>query len=206
MIDAWDTINLYQLKRADIKLAEKAMAMAYFEAEEDFHIKKESRTMKILEKLMHATLKYTIKNGRVYATSPNFEGIAAWLPDDKIFVSTWQYIRSGILTPIILAGRGWLKRMRAYDKLCKEKHQEHANFPHYYLYNLAVHPDHQKKGNASKLLTPILEILDQQDLACYLETSEHNISLYEHFGFRVVDKVDLRDLDMVVWFMLRKHE
>ena len=206
MVGPWDSINLYRLKRSDIKLAEKAMARAYYEAEEDFQIKKESRTMKILEKLMHPTLKYTIKNGLAYATTPNFEGIALWLPDDKIFVSTWQYIRSGILIPILLAGKGWLKRMRIYDKLCKVKHREHANFPHYYLYNLAVHPDHQNKGNASKLLKPILEILDQQGLACYLETSEHNISLYEHFGFQVVDKEDLRDLDMVVWFMLRKSK
>ena len=96
--------------------------------------------------------------------------------------------------------------MRIYDNLCKEKHREHANFPHYYLYNLAVHPDHQKKGNASKLLKPVLKILDQQGLACYLETSERNIPFYEHFGFRVVDKVDLKDFDMVAWFMLRNNE
>ena len=52
----WDSINLYRLKRTDIKLAEKAMAAAYYDAEEEFLFKNKSRAFKILEKLMHATL------------------------------------------------------------------------------------------------------------------------------------------------------
>lgn len=206
MSEIWDSVNLYRVKKKDIELAKKAMAKAYFEADDEFPFTKSSRKMKFLEKLMGTTLNYTINHGYIFATSPNFEGVAAWLPSDQIFISNWQYIRSGILIPMILAGIGWLKRMKAYDKLCKKKHRENANFPHWYLYNLAVHPDHQNKGNASKLLTPILEILDNKKLACYLETSERNIPLYEHFGFHVVDKEHLKGLETEVWFMLRKNK
>ena len=204
MIQIWDSIDLYQLKKSDLKLAEKVMAKAYFEAEEEFQFKKASKNLKFLEKLMHTTLKYTIKHGRVFSTSPNLEGVAAWLPSDKIFISDWQYIRSGILIPIITAGLSWLRKMRLYDDLCKKKHQEHANFPHLYLYNLAVHPDQQKKGYASKLLAPVLTVVDQFGLACYLETNERNIPLYEHFGFQVVDQEFLSEFDMKAYFLLRK--
>ena len=204
MINIWESIDLYKLNKSDIKLAEKVMAKAYYEAEEDFQFKKASKNLKFLKKLMHTTIKYTIKHGRVYAPSPNLEGVAAWLPSNKIFISDWQYIRSGILFPIIIAGRAWLKKMRVYDELCKRKHREHANFPHLYLYNLAVHPEHQKKGYASKLLDPVLANLDCLGLACYLETPERNIPLYEHFGFHVVDQVFLSEFDSVAYFMLRK--
>ena len=204
MIKIWKSINLYQLNSSDIKLAEKVMAKAYFEAEEEFQFKKASKNLKFLEKLMHTTLKYTIRQGRVFAPSPQLEGVAAWLPSDKIFISDWQYIRSGILIPIIIAGRKWLKKMRVYDELCKKKHQEHADFPHLYLYNLAVHPEQQKKGYASKLFNPVLAALDQFELACYLETNERNIPLYKHFGFQVVDQVFLNEFDSKAYFMLRK--
>ena len=200
----WESIDLYQLHKSDIKNAEKIMARAYIEVEDDFQFQKESKNLKFLEKLMHTTLKYTIKNGVVLATSNNLEGVAAWLPGDKIFISDWQYIRSGILIPIIIAGRNWLKKMRVYDAVCKKKHREHADFPHLYLYNLAVHPEHQKKGYASKLLDPVLANLDCLGLACYLETPERNIPLYEHFGFHVVDQVFLSEFDSVAYFMLRK--
>jgi ribosomal protein S18 acetylase RimI-like enzyme len=204
MIKIWESIDLYQLKKSDIKLAEKVMAKAYYEAEEEFQFKKAPKNLKFLEKLMHTTLKYTINHGRVFASSPNLEGIAAWLSSDKIYISDWQYIRSGILIPILMAGRSWLKKMRVYDEVCKNKHREHANFPHLYLYNLAVHPEQQKKGHASKLLNPVLSILDQFGLACYLETNEQNIPFYEHFGFQVVDQVFLSEFDSKAYFMLRR--
>jgi ribosomal protein S18 acetylase RimI-like enzyme len=204
MINIWDSIDLYQIGKSDLHFAEKVMAKAYYEAEEEFQFKRASRNLKFLEKLMHATIKYTITHGRVFATSPNIEGVAAWLPSDKVFISDWQYIRSGILIPIIMAGRGWLRKMRVYDELCKKKHQEHADFPHLYLYNLAVHPEQQRKGYASKLLIPVLAALDQLELACYLETNEGNIPIYEHFGFQVVDEEFLSEFDSKAYFMLRK--
>jgi hypothetical protein len=117
MIKILKSINLYQLNRSDIKLAEKVMAKAYFESEEEFQFKKASKNLKFLEKLMHTTLKYTIKHGVVFGISTNLERVAAWLPSDKIFISDWQYIRSGILIPIIIAGRKWLKKMRVYDEI-----------------------------------------------------------------------------------------
>jgi ribosomal protein S18 acetylase RimI-like enzyme len=206
MIQIWDSIDLYQLKKSDLKLAEKVMAKAYFEAEEEFQFKKASMNLKFLEKLMHTTLKYTMKYGRVFAPTPNLEGVAAWLPSDKIFISDWQYIRSGILIPIIMAGRNWLKKMRVYNDLCKTKHRELADFPYLYLYNLAVHPDQQKKGYASKLLNPVLAALDHFGLACYLETNDRNIPLYEHFGFLVVNQVFVSELELKAYFMLRKSK
>ena len=53
MINIWESIDLYKLNKSDIKLAEKVMAKAYYEAEEDFQFKKASKNLKFLEKLMH---------------------------------------------------------------------------------------------------------------------------------------------------------
>ena len=50
----------------------------------------------------------------------------------------------------------------------------------------------------------MLERLDMKKIPCYLNTqNEKNISLYEHFGFRVIDQLTLPDSDILHTAMLR---
>jgi ribosomal protein S18 acetylase RimI-like enzyme len=66
--------------------------------------------------------------------------------------------------------------------------------------------DHKFQGNgyASKLLRPMLKRLDEEVVPCYLETLEkHNVGLYEHFGFKVVDESNVPGTDLTNWAMLR---
>jgi predicted GNAT family N-acyltransferase len=54
---------------------------------------------------------------------------------------------------------------------------------------VAVDPELQGQGYSSKLIRPMLERLDSQELPCYLEAqSESNVSIYEHYGFEVLAK------------------
>jgi GNAT superfamily N-acetyltransferase len=56
--------------------------------------------------------------------------------------------------------------------------------PHWYLGVLATHPQRQRQGLATTLLTPILNEADRLDLACCLETSTtDNRRFYERRGF-----------------------
>jgi ribosomal protein S18 acetylase RimI-like enzyme len=95
--------------------------------------------------------------------------------------------------------------MNVYNKFCKKKHKQHANFPHCYLYNIAVDPKYQGKGYSRKLLSPMLARLDEKNLPCYLETQiEKNVSIYQHFKFDVVEKAIIPEINFDSWFMLRK--
>ena len=52
----------------------------------------------------------------------------------------------------------------------EKRHYELAPMEHWYLVALAVNPEHQGKGYASKLLKERLPAIDKQGLPCYLET------------------------------------
>lgn len=46
---------------------------------------------------------------------------------------------------------------------------------------------------------------DEEGLSYYLETiEENNISLYEHFGFTVVDESNVPETSFTNWAMLRE--
>lgn len=50
--------------------------------------------------------------------------------------------------------------------------------------------------------------IDREGLPCYLETQdEQNVPLYQHFGFKVVNKSTIPETKLTNWAMLReKHE
>lgn len=203
-----DTLNdLYSLKKTDINRAANIAAQAYTTAGDNSNLNPDpSKQLKISQILMKMTFKYSMKFGYVYATSQQIEGIVAWLPHDRTAIPLWRYLRYGVLKTLLLTERGTLNTLKKYDKICKDKHKEHANFPHWYLYNLAVHPDYQGKGYASKLLIPMLKTLDEKRMPCYLETGERNVKIYQHFGFEVVEQLtfDFINSDSDAYFMLRK--
>jgi ribosomal protein S18 acetylase RimI-like enzyme len=199
-----DLNSLYRLTKTNIKLASRIAAKAYFAADDFSSLSIDpSKRMKNLIVIMGMTLRYSLKFGAVYATSQNLEGVAAWLPHNKVKIPIWQYVRLGMLSVIIRAGKDVRNELLRYDKLAKNKHKEYANFPHLYLYNIAVDPDHQGKGWAGVLLKPMLAKADNQRLPCYLESPERNVSLYEHFGFEVLEHISSPDSDNDIWLMMR---
>ncbi|MBY8988143.1 MAG: GNAT family N-acetyltransferase [Candidatus Lokiarchaeota archaeon] len=202
-----DLENLFRFDKTNIHLAGKVAARAYFEADDfSYSPKDSSKQMKFLTKLMNLTFRISLKFGKVYAPTKNIEGVAAWLPHDKINLSTWHYIRHGALSLVIGAGKGGLKKLIQYGNLASKKHKEHADFPHIYLYNLAIDPSHQGKGYASRLLKPMFTRLDEANLHCYLESHERNQSLYEHFGFDVVERISRPEYDYDMLLMLRNNK
>lgn len=199
--------NLFRFDKSNIHLAGQVAARAYFDADDFSNYSKDpSKHMKFLIKLMNLTFRISVKFGGVYAPTKNIEGVAAWLPHDKINLSTWHYIRHGALSLVIGTEKGGLKKLIQYGNLARIKHKQHADFPHMYLYNLAIAPSHQGKGYASRLLKPMFAKLDEANLPCYLESHERNQSLYEHFGFKVVERISRDEEDYDSLMMLRKKK
>jgi ribosomal protein S18 acetylase RimI-like enzyme len=77
----------------------------------------------------------------------------------------------------------------------------------WYLYNLSVKKSAQGKGIASKLLKPMLEFCDEENIVTYLETNkESNVSLYEHFGFRLSKKEPIPKSPVMHYAMVRNPD
>ncbi len=143
--------------------------------------------------------------GKVYATSPNLEGIAVWMPSDSYPVTLWRLVRSVPLSVILGFGRSGGLRMRDLGEYIDAVHQRLAPFKHWFLQTVGVDPQFQGKGHGSALLAPMLARIDEEGLPCYLETlDEKNVPLYEHFGFRVAEESTIPGTSLTNWAMLRE--
>ncbi len=95
-------------------------------------------------------------------------------------------------------------RMINYENNAMKVKSKYADDNCWYLYNLTVHPDFQKKGLASKVLNPMLEFFDKTGQSCYLETNKDiNVAMYEHFGFEVMEKGVIPGTDVCHYGMKR---
>ena len=54
---------------------------------------------------------------------------------------------------------------------------------------LAVHPDHQGKGLASKLLKAGLEDADRAQAQTYIEASPAGLPVYLKYGWKIIDEM-----------------
>jgi ribosomal protein S18 acetylase RimI-like enzyme len=146
-----------------------------------------------------------IRYGEVCATSSNLEGIAIWIPSNNYPVTFWKMLRSVPLSKIFGFGRYGGSKMNAFNDYIDSVHQRQAPFKHWFLQAIGVATRFQRKGYASKLLRSMLSKIDKEHLPCYLETiDEKNISIYERFGFNIIDRSIVPETKFTNLAMLRK--
>ena len=137
-----------------------------------------------------------ISYGEVYTTSSNLEGIAVWMPSTNYPVTFW------IIFGLGMHGGSKMRRLGEY---LDAVHERLTPFNHWFLQTIGIAPQFQGKGYAGKLLRPMLSKIDEEGLPCYLETlDEQNVSLYKHFGFKIVDKSNVPETSLTNWAMLRE--
>jgi predicted GNAT family N-acyltransferase len=159
---------------------------------------------KLLPVLMRFRLKQGLKYGEVYATSSRIEGLALWKHSDRVDNTLWEILRLAGLGSIMAMGRRLIAQMLKIDKFVSQRRMKYAVAPYLHLGPVAVDPEHQGKGYASKLVRPMFVELDQLGLPCYLEAqSESNVAIYEHYGFKVLAKGTVPDTDIPHWDMMR---
>jgi len=201
-----DTRELQSLTKAQISLASESFAGTFRDYPVSIHyypdeMERKSGLTVFFEFLLH----YCHKYGEVYTTSPDLEGVAAWLPSEYFPMTNWRILRSVPIRVVIDFFRGGNGQMSTFSETIDEAHARLVPFRHYFLQVIGVDPIHQGKGLASKLIRPILERLDEENLPCYLETLDYpTVPIYEHFGFQVLEEIRIPGTDLKNWSMLRK--
>lgn len=203
-----DSSNLVRLTKARIRPAAEMFARAF----QDYPlfaglIPDASERKLLLPDIFQFMIRFGVLYGEVYATSPDLEGISVWFSSEKAEMTLWKMIRIGGL-PLIYhyfrMGR-CISRLVAYNKYAFKLHNRHAHFPHWYLFLVGIDPKFQGRGHASALIRPMLGRIDQEHLPCYLETqNRENVSMYEHYGFELVQLDTIPGTDVNHWAMLRK--
>ena len=198
--------DLLQLNKAHIKPAVKVLTEAFQNYPLlNYYYPDELTKKRIAHYYLSSAVFSGIRYGEIYATSHNLEGVAIWIPSDKYPVTFWRLLRSVPLSVIFGLGRYGGNKMRHLGEHIDAVHQRLAPFKHWFLQTVGVEPRSQGKGYASKLIRPMLTRIDEEGLPCYLETlDEHNVPLYEHLGFKVVDKATVLKTSLTYWAMLRE--
>jgi len=78
-------------------------------------------------------LRYGIRYGEVYASSPNLEGVAVWVPSDSWPTTLWRLLRSGTLGSMFRIGAKAGRQMQPFGRHTDATHERLAPFKHWYL-------------------------------------------------------------------------
>jgi len=197
--------ELYKVTKKDVNVCAQSLAEAFSDDNAMSHLtgrsgSREKRLKSLFRFIVRASLKYD----NVYATSPRMEGVVVWLPENVTYLSTWEFFTCGGIGIILRHGFKMPWTMMKYEEFTAHRHHEHIKKPHWYLLALAVGKEHRKKGFSSKLMRPFLQYFDDEDIPCYLETGKgNNEAMYRHYGFDLVEKVDLPKNGGVFKAMLR---
>ncbi len=199
--------NLIILRKDHIKKASRMIGRAFMDDPTSLLAYPDEKERRTRLSYPHETfLRYNFPFFEAYTTTENLEGVAVWQlykPRMARF-SFWHFIVSGAIWPAFRIGLRAAKVMQSSMRSIEKKHQELAPIPHWYLAGLAVDPDYQGQGYASKLLRPMLARIDAEGLPCYLETATlKDVAIYQHFGFQVREEFLIPDKTLKLWLMLR---
>jgi acetyltransferase (GNAT) family protein len=200
------------LSLADVEPAAQVIAQAFFDDPLiTTMLPRKSSRMKTLLRLFRFYGEINIKSGRGYGAGEPLQGVAFWqMPgqgDLSVSVKSLGKLLGKLLpllfTPYLIA---YYRASRPTGVLPQVDalHKKYAPGPHYYLDNLGVLPAAQGRGYASKLLRPILARAAEEHVVVYTDTfTRSNVSLYEHFGFELVEERPIAGMSLTL-FALRK--
>jgi ribosomal protein S18 acetylase RimI-like enzyme len=152
-----------------------------------------------------AIVHFCIRFGEVYATSPNFEGVAVWVHSKYYHMNLWNSLKTVPLSVLIGAGLSGASKMRPLDSYVDSVHKRLVRSNHWYLLYLGVDPRFEGRGYASKLVRPMLIRTDHEKISCYLETQDEvDVPIYLHFGFKTIEKGVIPGTTINNWAMLRE--
>jgi ribosomal protein S18 acetylase RimI-like enzyme len=163
----------------------------------------DGRRRRAVRSLYTSVLRYTLRYGETYSTG-GLEGVSCWLPPDEPFPTFWRMLRVGMLGVPYHFGWGGFRRLEAVDKVAEARHREHAPGRHWYLWVIGVAPAQQGKGVAGRLMRPVFDKADREELLCYLETHKPaNVAIYQRYGFRVASETPIAGSPLTLYAMLR---
>jgi GNAT superfamily N-acetyltransferase len=203
MVD--DFSNIIRLTKADAKAAAITLERAF----QDYPVSRlfTPSAGKNKKDQMHAYLgmiRWSIKDGEAYATSPKMEGVAMWSPPNERSDFWWRFFIIEEFLDSLFMDKKLRAQQTAFFRYSDEVKKRVMPGKHWHLEMLAVDPDYQGKGFSSRLLRPILARADREGVPCYLDTQlAKNVDIYKHFGFRVAEEGIIPEANVHSWAMVR---
>jgi GNAT superfamily N-acetyltransferase len=158
------------------------------------------RRTAILRWYYQVNIRDLIRSGEVWCSDDRV-ALAKWQPPGSTRISFARALRLFAAVPVLFElGPSLPSAFRAMQTV--ERHRPEQ--PHWYLSGLGTHPDYQRRGYASALLTVVLKRCDDAGLPAYLETGRpENVVFYRRFGFEESGELLLSSEGPKLWTMTR---
>jgi len=201
-------LTLYVPTRDQVNVVARVLAEAFVDYPlYTYSIPNPKKRLPVLQTLYEVIVTYSMKYGKIYATSNQLEGVMCYLPKEAVILSNWRMVKSGALKIPLKFGFAFLKRVTPVTAKFDQQWAKYANFPHTYLWNIGVQPDQKGKGHASRLIRSLLADLAARNEPCYLGTVlERNVRIYEHLGFQVMETCVIPEAHLTSWAMIWQKE
>jgi ribosomal protein S18 acetylase RimI-like enzyme len=186
---------------ADLPQLASSLASAFFDDPvtswmfDDPEIRREQ-----LKRWMRFVLEMGLTRGHLYTAGGNMAA-AVWSPPDvMLFDDVWGPRMVEILGELLGERAG-----EVIPALARVMAVQPVDEPHFYLFTLGTHADHQSRGLGRRVLEPVLALCDAQGSAAYLESSNsRNLPFYERHGFEVMGEIDVAEGGPIIRPMSRK--
>jgi ribosomal protein S18 acetylase RimI-like enzyme len=145
-----------------------------------------------------------IRTQQAYGVGAPLEGVAVWSAPQKTGAKFADYLNAGF--PRLIFGPLFFSFFKAQNIFTRfeQMQKRYAPGPHYYLNTIGVLPAAQGQGLASQLVKPFLAQADAQGVSAYTETmTPSNVTLYEHYGFKTVERYDIPGTRLSQWAFYR---
>lgn len=196
--------GLYIVPKNRVKELSKIAADAYFDYPLHNWFSGGKYDEYVSEKVMEITLKTMKDDAVIYADSEELNGFAVWIPMGFNGSKTLPFLLNGGLSLIFHSGFGIIGKLLTYENYAMKLKEHFTGNGDWYLYNISVKKSAQGKGIAGKLLRPMLEFCDNENIVSYLETNkESNVSLYRHFGFELAEEGKIPGSSVTHYAMVR---
>jgi GNAT superfamily N-acetyltransferase len=195
--------GLVRLTKDHIRPAALSLAKAFQDYPESvYFMPDEVERRKKQPSIYRMFIKEAIESGEVYASSLKMEGVAVWQLENGKHPAGRRGFSLGWWWLSLFTDKETNHRREAYFEYLSALRTRVTPERYWYLRALGVDPAYQGKGFSSQLLIPMLARAEKEGLPCFLETQlEKNLTLYEHFGFRVVEKGTIPGSDIHSWVM-----
>jgi hypothetical protein len=167
----------------------------------------EARRAFVLPLVFTAFIRGAAASGSHITTTPDHAAVAIWCPPGTD-IRPLAIVRSyGLDLPriVIRTPLSSLPVTFSFFSTLARRRQAHVPEPHWYLATLGVDPSHQARGLGTLLLQEGLSRADSQHTRAYLETeTEGNVAFYQDFGFRVLEEITIKRIQLPMWLMARE--
>lgn len=196
----------YEIQKKDIEAAAKVIAEAFSDDPAIRYLLGGKSVGENDCKYFTCLLKAIYGKCVIVSTNDTIKNVLILFPPELQAVPTLPFLVKGGIKLIRHFGIGLFTRSISYENNCRRIKRKYVTPKTWYCMCFVVSPEHQGRGEGGRLLKPILQIFDDEQIPLYLETHKRvNTDIYKRFGFEVVEKAAIPKTEITQYSMLRKQ-